>query len=200
MISNISSSNDIFSRQLGFDYGTKTIESHYGSVPTVFSMDNVACNPNVSSIQECSYLDETSEDCGATEGAGVICQAVAVTTVSSGGGITEQSAAIVERNKLLATIDGSWGPLFRVSLDLIIWSFSSNWANVLAFKGNGGDHDCCNNGDRVPLIHAGENSYLHFSHSINGNGNEWKNVRITSSRWYNIIIEQVMESNQVEHI
>ena len=27
----------------------------------------------------------------------------------------------------------------------------------------------------------------------------WR-VRITSSRWYNIIIEQVMESNQVEHI
>ena len=160
-------------------------------------MDNVNCNSTFTSIQDCFYGDDTTEDCGADEGAGVYCHWSNVT--AAGNTSSAHNVTRVERNNLIATLDGSWGPLFRVSLELIVWSFSSDWSNVLAFKGNGGGHDCCNNGDRVPLVHAGGNSYLHFSNSINGIGNYWKDVKITSSRWYNIIIEQLMEHNQAGH-
>ena len=70
----------MFSRQLGFDYGTSTTESYYGNVPPSFAIDNIACGSNVSTIQDCSYEDETTEDCEAEEGAGVICHYVKKTS------------------------------------------------------------------------------------------------------------------------
>ena len=64
---------NIFSRQLGFDYGTSTIESYFGIVPSTFSMDDVACKPSDNTINDCSYKDEITENCGPNEGAGVEC-------------------------------------------------------------------------------------------------------------------------------
>ena len=62
-----------FSRQLGFQSGTVTTKSHFGSVNSTFAMDNVACNSTHETIQDCSYVDETTEDCGPDQGAGVKC-------------------------------------------------------------------------------------------------------------------------------
>ena len=101
----------------------------------------------------------------------------------------------VKRNKLIGAIY-FWGPLFRVSLDLIIFSFTSDWSNILAFKGNGGNNDCCDNGDRVPLVNAGEGGLLQFSHSINGTGNYWTNTNLTANTWYNVVIQQVERNNK----
>ena len=101
----------------------------------------------------------------------------------------------VKRNKLIGAIY-FWGPLFRVSLDLIIFSFTSDWSNILAFKGNGGNNDCCDNGDRVPLVNAGEGGLLQFSHSINGTGNYWTNTNLTANNWYNVVIQQVERNNK----
>ena len=37
-------------------------------------MDDVACNPDTDdTLQDCSYKDETNENCGQNEGAGVEC-------------------------------------------------------------------------------------------------------------------------------
>ena len=63
----------MFLRQLGFDNGNKTTGSHFGSVPSDFSMDKVNCSSNDNSIQDCFYKDDTNENCGASQGAGVYC-------------------------------------------------------------------------------------------------------------------------------
>ena len=60
-------------RQLGFKNGKATSKSHFGSVPSTFAMVNVACNSADKTIQDCSYDDETTEECGPDQGAGVIC-------------------------------------------------------------------------------------------------------------------------------
>ena len=62
-----------FFRQLGFQSGTVTTKSHFGSVPSTFAMVNVACNSTDKTIQDCSYDDETAEECGPDQAAGVIC-------------------------------------------------------------------------------------------------------------------------------
>ena len=61
----------IFLRQLGYSYGSSTIQSHFGDVPRDFAMDEVSCSSSDYYLQDCSY--STSENCGATEGAGVYC-------------------------------------------------------------------------------------------------------------------------------
>ena len=62
------------SRQLGFHLGgTSTSKSTFGSVPSKFAMVNVTCNSTDKTIQDCSYDDETTEECGPYQGAGVIC-------------------------------------------------------------------------------------------------------------------------------
>eukprot|EP00092_Neocalanus_flemingeri_P057378 GFUD01068188.1.p1 GENE.GFUD01068188.1~~GFUD01068188.1.p1 ORF type:complete len:310 (+),score=76.33 GFUD01068188.1:33-932(+) len=61
----------IVCRQLGFSDGKAFIRSHWGSVPNDFAMDDVICNGNETTIQQCTY--STQDDCGFDEGAGVEC-------------------------------------------------------------------------------------------------------------------------------
>jgi len=58
-------------RQLGYSYGDTYANSHWGSVPEVFAMDDVGCNGNEMYLQDCSY--RTSDNCAGSEGAGVHC-------------------------------------------------------------------------------------------------------------------------------
>ena len=58
-------------RQLGCHSGVATVESFFGDVPNQFAMDNVACEGNEDTIQQCGYA--TYEDCEFREGAGVEC-------------------------------------------------------------------------------------------------------------------------------
>ena len=62
-----------FSRQLGFKYGIATFKSYFGRVFSSFAMDNITCNSTDKTILDCSYEDETTEDCGPDQGAGVKC-------------------------------------------------------------------------------------------------------------------------------
>ena len=84
----------------------------------------------------------------------------------------------VKRNKEIGTID-SWGPLFRVSLDLIIHSLDQDgWSSVLAFSRNGrSDH---------PAIYLHKNGFLrfHYTHV------KHFDFPIELNHWYKIIIEQ----------
>ena len=66
-----SSHADVVCRQLGYSYGDPFTQSHWGSVPSNFAMDEVRCGGNEMYLQECSY--STSDDCGSNEGAGVHC-------------------------------------------------------------------------------------------------------------------------------
>jgi len=58
-------------RQLGFKGGNATTNSYFGSVPSKFAMDNVDCQGEEDTIQQCSYL--LTDDCSSAEGAGAIC-------------------------------------------------------------------------------------------------------------------------------
>ena len=101
-----------------------------------------------------------------------------------------------QKNNQIGTID-SWGPFFRVSFDLLIHSYDNDndgeHFSVLAFKGNGGTSDCCENGDRIPFItvvSSNQELQLSFANSVNQNGNYYFFFNINLETWYNIIIEQ----------
>ena len=97
----------------------------------------------------------------------------------------------VQRNKEIGTID-SWGPLFRVSFDLIIHKFrhDTEWSSLLSFRGNGATCDWCKIGDRVPALFL-NNEFGRIQFSNNGeNINDYFFFTIEPNHWYNINIEQ----------
>ena len=107
---------------------------------------------------------------------------------------------VVGENKLLGTID-SWGPLYRVSLDLIVHSHSNTtYSSVLSFKGNGASTDNDNYGDRIPIIQVGNNGYLYLISSVNGDNSYIVKTEIDLNNWYNIIIEQKLINRKVQHL
>ena len=107
---------------------------------------------------------------------------------------------VVGKNNLLGTID-SWGPLYRVSLDLIIHSHSSTtYSSVLSFKGNGASTDNDNYGDRIPIIQVGNNGYLYLISSVKGDNSYIVKIEIDLNKWYNIIIEQKLINRKVQHL
>ena len=55
-----------------YSSGTHTMTSTYGAVPTDFIMDNVNCDGSEGNLFDCDYLP--THNCGAHEGAGVLCQ------------------------------------------------------------------------------------------------------------------------------
>ena len=58
-------------RQLGLDFGHATTLSHFGTVPTNFIMDEVACSGSEGTLQSCHH--SPSHNCKGSEGAGVVC-------------------------------------------------------------------------------------------------------------------------------
>ena len=93
----------------------------------------------------------------------------------------------VRNGKEIGTIV-SWGPFFRVRLELMIHSHKKDTTSVLAFKGNGGESSCCKFGDRIPIINI-RNQRLHFATSLDGNGNYRVDFDYNLNTWYNISIE-----------
>ena len=58
----------------GFDSSTKavaTIKSSFGSVPANFRVSSVKCDGTETELYQCKYL--LRNDCGISEGAGVVC-------------------------------------------------------------------------------------------------------------------------------
>ena len=95
----------------------------------------------------------------------------------------------VRKNNEIGTID-SWGPLFRISLDLMIHSYvEGKWSNVLSFKLKGLTK---NNKERIFDIGVRKSSdesdgFLFFD---DFNGFNDRQFKINLTTWYNIIIEQ----------
>ena len=59
-------------KELGFIGALRaTTRSNFGLVPVVFSLDEVNCFGNETSLSNCSYSDV--ENCDGSEGAGVVC-------------------------------------------------------------------------------------------------------------------------------
>ena len=109
----------------------------------------------------------------------------------------------VIRNNVIGTIN-SWGPLFRISFDLLFFSLPKGFSQygILSFKGNGGTTKCCNIGDRVPHItyntRDGKDNLLHFSSAIGSNGNSYTNINFNAEidRMYSLVVEQKSVNNK----
>ena len=107
----------------------------------------------------------------------------------------------VKKNTEIGTIP-SWGPQFRVSFDLKINSHVSGnrggWSSVISFKKDGGARNNGELGDRIPAIFLNKKGILHFSSSVNSNGNHVFIFNpIELNRWYSITIEQIPENGKV---
>ena len=64
---------------LNSDYATAVFYSTYGSVVDNFIMDDVSCVGTEDSLEDCIY--NPTDNCGTTEGAGVICRRFDITLV-----------------------------------------------------------------------------------------------------------------------
>jgi len=103
-----------------------------------------------------------------------------------------------KKNNEIGTID-SWGPLFRVSLDLIINKLTSDkWTSILAFKTNDGTRDMGQHGDRCPAMFLNKDGHIYFVSSVGSNANyatRSKNIQL--NKWMRIIIEQTKRNGKV---
>ena len=98
--------------------------------------------------------------------------------------VTDPSG-VIERNKEIGTID-SWGPVFRISFDLIIHSYvkgkgKQGWSSVLAFN-------------KKPSIDLNKNGELRIFFQ------QRKYSFVTNvdlRKWYNISIEQKPKDKKV---
>jgi hypothetical protein len=79
---------DIACYELGFPSGAVSAlqNSYFGLVPTTFSYDDVQCVGNESTINECRHINY--HNCGASEGAAVICNSTIPTGSISGANVT----------------------------------------------------------------------------------------------------------------
>ena len=88
----------------------------------------------------------------------------------------------VRKNNRIGTIE-SWGPLFRVSLDLIIHSRHQDenyqWSSVLAF------------------LHAAPSIYIDTTSLVTTVDKKMFHSDIELNHWYNIVIEQKLFNGKV---
>ena len=88
----------------------------------------------------------------------------------------------VKKNNKIETIE-SWGPLFHVSLDLIIHSRHQDdkydWSSVLTF------------------LHAAPSIYLDKTSLLTTVDNKIFHFKIELNHWYNIVIEQKSVNGKV---
>ena len=71
------SDGEVVCRQLGYAGLVKvTVKSFFGNVSSEFAMDDVNCTGSEAKITDCPH--SSKDNCGATEGAGVICQTTGI--------------------------------------------------------------------------------------------------------------------------
>ena len=100
----------------------------------------------------------------------------------------------VKRNNQIGTV-ASWGPTFRVAVDIIVYSAGSGPTSILRFTST--SHDCCKMGDRLPAIIYNSEGYLHLTSAVNKNPNYYVNFNIDFKKWYHIEIAQTKMSGKV---
>ena len=100
--------------------------------------------------------------------------------------ITNKFQGDVKKNKEIGAINGTWGPFFRVSFDLIIHSYvkgkgKQGWSSVLAF-------------DKKPSVDLNKNGQLRFFFE---NKKYTFITNIDLNKWYNISFEQKPKNEKV---
>ena len=105
---------EVVCRQLGYDWGEKTMESYFGEVPWDFAMDEVACNGSEAHLQDCSYRDY--DNCRADEGAGAFCYYGSPTTPTTTPSVpTTTNSYPADYVELRGGTDNSSGNVFAVN-------------------------------------------------------------------------------------
>ena len=105
----------------------------------------------------------------------------------------------IGQSNLLATLP-TWGPTFRLTLDLYIHSFAgSSLNNGMAelVRLTSTDNNCCAIGDRIPAIFTHKNGFLHIGTQIGSRGNQVKNVNLVKRKWHRLELVQNAENNKV---
>ena len=103
----------------------------------------------------------------------------------------------VKKNNQIGTI-ASWGPTFRVAVDIIVHSAGSGDSSILRFTST--SHQCCKMGDRLPGIFFYSKGYLHITSAVNKNANYYVNYNIDLKKWYHIEIAQTKMNGKVSEI
>ena len=110
------------------------------------------------------------------------------------------SDQVISRNNLVSTIP-TWGPSFRISMDLYINSFdrpnlkNGKLAELLRFTNT--NSNCCAIGDRIPAIFTDKRGFIQVATQIGNAGNKWRNVRLSKKAWHRLDILQYFWNNKV---
>ena len=105
-------------------------------------------------------------------------------------------------NNLLAIIP-SWGPIFKISFELKVFSFSTcsptGMANYLTFTAT--DNNCCDIGDRIPAFFTNSGGFLQLATQIDETGNLMeRSPQLEENKWYKVEVEQWFEDEKVRFL
>ena len=104
----------------------------------------------------------------------------------------------VTKNTLIGTF-ANWGPEYRVAVDIMVHSAGTvneyGYSNILHFTSSGSD--CCNIGDRVPIIFYQKSGLFVIASGVNENGNYQVNYNMNLNKWYHIEIVQAKKNGKV---
>ena len=107
----------------------------------------------------------------------------------------------VKKNNQIGTI-ASWGPTFRVAVDIIVHSAGSGWTSILRFTST--SHNWKQMGDRIPAIFHNGNlngkGYLRIVSAVDKNANYPVDYKIDLKKWYHIEIAQTKMNGKVSEI
>lgn len=80
---------------------------------------------------------------------------------------------------------------FKFSLEIKPIAKIRGWSSISRITSTG--KDCCNYGDRIPLVKFNPNSYrLHIAFSLNGRGNGyWNSKSLKEGEYSKVVIKQV---------
>ena len=99
----------------------------------------------------------------------------------------------VTKNNYISTI-GSFGPEYRVVVDIIVHSVGSGWQNIIHFTSS--EVDCCSIGDRNPAIFYHSSGKLRIAGAV-GSKTYYFDLMIDLQKWYHIEIVQQKKNEKV---
>ena len=104
----------------------------------------------------------------------------------------------VKKNNQIGTV-ASWGPTFRVAVDIIVHSAVAGWSNILRFTSTSGNMG--HMGDRIPVInYYSKGGYLEFTSAVDKNAHYKVFYNIDLKKRYHIEIAQAKINGKVSEI
>ena len=107
-------------------------------------------------------------------------------------------AELVVSHNLLNTLP-TWGPTYKVSLDIFINSFDGGngvWPEVLRFTNT--TINCCEPGGRLPVVFTHKDGYIHVDSQVgDGSSQIGGEIYLKEKTWYKLEIAQLSENSKV---